>query len=165
MNETNFYQVCDRTPIEKVHTKFCRYILGVQRKSTNAAIRGELGQRPILTDLLSHSIKYWIEICHPNKHQSLVREAYLESYSSDLKWASSIKSILTLFKLENIWLNQGSCYKHQTIRLLKKHITNLYDSKWLEYMNRDDGKLRTYKEFKKSIHLENYLVAIKDINK
>lgn len=32
-------------------------------------------------------------------------------------------------------------------------------------MNREDSKLRTYKEFKQEVQLENYLLTIKDITK
>lgn len=94
----------------------------------------------------------------------LVKEAYLESYESTLPWASSIKNVLTVFNLENVWLNQGTYYSNKIIRLLKQYIANQYDQKWVENMNRADSKLRLYKTFKHKVSLENYLVTIKNIN-
>jgi hypothetical protein len=37
---------------EKVHTKFCKFVLGVRTKSANSACRGELGSYPLLFDVL-----------------------------------------------------------------------------------------------------------------
>ena len=48
MNDHNFMILCDKAPMEVVHIKFCRYLLGVHRKSCNAVVRGELGNYPLL---------------------------------------------------------------------------------------------------------------------
>ena len=37
----------------------CKVILGVHNKSTNHAVRGELGSFPLLIHIVSLSIKYW----------------------------------------------------------------------------------------------------------
>ena len=38
--------------LEKIHTKFCKFILGVRTKSSNMGVRGDLGSFPILFDVL-----------------------------------------------------------------------------------------------------------------
>ena len=60
--------------------------------------------------------------------------------------------------------NQGTKYKTKIIRLLKMNLTTKYDNSWEAIMNKEDSKLRTYKQFKTTSSLENYLVYIKDIN-
>ena len=135
----------------------------MQRKSTNAAVRGELGIRPILLSLLSHSVKYWIYICNSDK--SLVKEAYLESYKLQLPWTNSVQNILDVFKFHDVWTNQGSRYQNKIIKSLKISINNTYDEKWRNYMRNETSKLKSYCQFKSQIVLENYLVIIKDLNK
>ena len=47
--------------LEKIHIKFCKFILGVRTKSSNMGVRGDLGNFPILFDVLYNMVKYW---CH-----------------------------------------------------------------------------------------------------
>ena len=44
--------------LEKVHTKFCKFILEIRTKSSNLGLRGELGRFPILFDVLFNIVKY-----------------------------------------------------------------------------------------------------------
>ena len=39
--------ICDRLPYEKINVKLCKYILGVAKHATNAAVLGELGRYPL----------------------------------------------------------------------------------------------------------------------
>ena len=43
LNDNNFVKLCDNQPREMLHLKTCKLILGVHRKSSNHAVRGELG--------------------------------------------------------------------------------------------------------------------------
>ena len=43
----NDYFKWDKTVIEKTHLKFCKLYLGVNRKASNLASRGELGRYPL----------------------------------------------------------------------------------------------------------------------
>ena len=59
LNASNFLSLCDKLPGEIIHIKVCKLILGVHRKATNNAVRGELGSYPLLITMLCLSIKYW----------------------------------------------------------------------------------------------------------
>ena len=37
----------DKIAIEKVHVQFCKFILGVNRRAVNLAVKGELGRFPV----------------------------------------------------------------------------------------------------------------------
>lgn len=162
LNETNLLDLCEKLPLEKIQTKFCRYILGVHRKSTNIAVRAELGKYPLLTDILTHSAKYWIQLCNTGI-DSMVKKAYLDSYTSKDRlstWATHIQTLWTHFGLSEIWNNQGTHYRHKIINLLSTDIVNKYDLLWQNRVNLDDSKLRTYKLFKSTTGLENYLCTV-----
>ena len=45
-------------PIEKLHLKFCKSILGVHSKATNLAVYSELGRYPLFVDRIVVSMKY-----------------------------------------------------------------------------------------------------------
>jgi hypothetical protein len=44
---------------EKLHTKFCKYILGVHKKITNFAVLSELGRFPLYYDIIKSIFHYW----------------------------------------------------------------------------------------------------------
>ena len=46
-------------PCEKLHIRFLKYLLAVNRKTTNAAVMGELGRFPIMIDVLCNTVKYF----------------------------------------------------------------------------------------------------------
>lgn len=46
-------------PCERIHVKFCKYILCVHRKSTNFAVLSELGRFPLYYDIVILLIKSW----------------------------------------------------------------------------------------------------------
>lgn len=66
--------------------------------------------------------------------------------------------------MENVWLNQGTKYKHKIIRLRKGTLYYKYDNSWKEVIHKPDLKMRTYKKFKTSPIIENYLQQTKDVN-
>lgn len=172
IHSDSLFKICDKFPMEKLHTKFCRYLLGVHRKSSNAAVRAELGQRPLLLDFLKRSAKYWLALCAPT-NTSIAKIAYTDLIQPNSNvpnpkspnWATKIKHMWTQCHLEGVWDNQGTKYKHKTINLLKTSLLEIYDESWWSQINNDDSKLRTYKAFKSSPSLENYLLEIPDVQK
>ena len=110
LQDSNFLSHCEKLPAEKLHTKFCRYLLGVHRKSTNNAVRAELGRRPLLTLLLPHAAKYWLQLCEL-EGQRLVKAAYQDlrcNLATGFNWAKAMQHICSTFALEDTWSNQGS---------------------------------------------------------
>ena len=59
LKDDNFIKICDKISSETLHVKLCKLILGVHRKASNNAVRGELGSYPLLLFMLSLSLKYW----------------------------------------------------------------------------------------------------------
>lgn len=59
LNESNFMHLCETLCVEKNHLQFCKYLLGVNRKATNVAVKAELGRHAVLPDLIAHAAKYW----------------------------------------------------------------------------------------------------------
>ena len=58
----NFTKLCDKISGEALHVKVCKLILGVHRKASNHAVRGELGSYPLLLFMLCLSLKYWFKL-------------------------------------------------------------------------------------------------------
>lgn len=172
-NPKNFLQLCDSIPQEKILLQFCKYILGVNRRTSNAATRGELGMFPLFTQIISQTAKYWLKL--QNFPNSLAYHAYIDPLSNNninnkARWAYHVKSIWTSFDLENIWLNNGSLYPTKILKLLKNHMNERFCENWKYLIGHSactgygnvSSKLRTYKLFKSEFNFENYLSFIKD---
>ena len=84
--------------IEKVHTKFCRWILHVKKSTNFTGLYGELGRVPMIVNRKIIMVKYWLKTLKLEE-TSIPRKIYLMlkrdadngiSYNG-LNWAFHIK--------------------------------------------------------------------------
>ena len=66
-------------PIENLHIKFCKELLGVQRQTTNAGVLLVLGQTPLSITGIKNAIKNWNRIRNDEKCNTLVKSSYKNS--------------------------------------------------------------------------------------
>ncbi len=116
MNEK--YSVVDDYCFEKTDLQFAKSILGVHRKASNAAVRGELGRYPMIIFILKQVIKNWFRVVNC-KRESLLFDTYLCNfkmvYDGKACWLNNIRTLLCdTLGLKHIWDNQGSIKKGQT---------------------------------------------------
>ena len=52
----------DKSQIEKAHLRFCKSYLGVNKKATNDACRGELGRFPIKLNIDQKNLNYILHL-------------------------------------------------------------------------------------------------------
>ena len=85
---------------EKLHTKFCKFILGVHRKPTNFAVLSELGRFPLYYDIIKSIFHYWNRLEYLEKFP-LLQNAYEQSkqiYNQNKSsWYGSLQRILQNF--------------------------------------------------------------------
>ena len=159
LTSNNLLSLCEKCPIEKIHNKFCRFVLGVNKFSTNAGVKAEFGRRPLLINLLIHSIKYWFYLGDKNAN-SVVKNAYLDDYQSAQShcWTSKIKLLLGTFSLMHVWESHGTKHKNKITHMLLQNLFSQHDNEWYSLISSNDSKLRTYCTFKSNYEFENYLL-------
>jgi hypothetical protein len=52
-------QIFSKLHCEKLHLKFCKFLLGVHKISTNFAVQSELGRFPLHFDILKQILRFW----------------------------------------------------------------------------------------------------------
>ena len=62
--------------MKKTHTKFCKFVLGVRAKSSDDAVKRELGSYPMLYDILLNMIKFWLHLVKNNDQSSILADAF-----------------------------------------------------------------------------------------
>ncbi len=48
--------------VDRLHLRFCKYLLGVKQQTPNSAVFGELGRYPLTAICKERSIKFWLKI-------------------------------------------------------------------------------------------------------
>ena len=164
INSINLTKLYDKIPLEVVHLKFCKYMLGAHKHSTNDAVRGELGSFPISLTFTKRALKYWARLTLIDTN-SLIYKCYSESkykylhLDNKTNWLSHIYKILLHldFDVENTPQIQNI---NQFISFISKKSHDVYTAKWKESL-KNFPKLRTYSQFKEKFQLEKYLLQIK----
>ena len=77
-------------------------------------------------------------------------------------WYFYMKNILNNYDFSEVWGNQGLGNFPSVYTLsnsFKSKLKMAYETEWSKTINMNDGKLKSYKLFKKSFAIENYLLS------
>ena len=135
--------------------------LGVNKKTTNIACRGELGKFPLVISINKRIIKYVSHICNlPDI--SIAKQAFLLSkelyMSGEVSFYSNVMNMLKSYDLSYEGLEPINNTK-------LTHIVNKMKDKYIEFWRHkmtNSTKLSFYSTFKTEYKLEQYLTFIKN---
>lgn len=170
LNTDNFKSICDKFIGETLAIKFYRSILGVNKTTSNDAVRGELGRHPLLLSSVQHSTKY-LEDLIKNPRSELLKNILTLSASLDSSWVNILQKILTICDIE-ISANDivdGNLPEQEHNRRISNVVGEklrlIYNHQWRQIINnikvgpvKGNEKLRTYCTFKDCFCLEPYLL-------
>jgi hypothetical protein len=153
-------------PLEKLHLKLCRYILGVHAKTSNMAVYGDLGRYPLLIEQVVGCLKYYYRLENGNKNVLLtafyknMRAPGLAHPNSSLpSFASHVLDITGLHLPQHI--NAVPRFLSNLRGHLKAEFVqywhNLVNTEYSRSCNKGGNKLRTYKLYKQIFKQEPYL--------
>ena len=60
---------CKADAVERVHTQFCKSLLGVKTSTQNDFIYGELGRIDLKTIRIYSAVKFWLKILGANENK------------------------------------------------------------------------------------------------
>ena len=151
-----------KAPIEKVHVKYCKIALGVNNKSSNVAVSGELGRFPIMIDIMLHSLKFYIHVKENKSNNPLLQCAMVETESRQCKWLKLMQCALKAspgLQLHNLQVKD--------IPVVAKSLKYLYVNMWKKEVHGNNinplhGKLCTYRKIKQNFCYENYLDDVRN---
>ena len=175
-NGTNKTKLYYNNVFEKVQLRWCKYILGVSSKSSNIAVTSELGRYPLLTDIYTNMVKYWLRIKNMDK-ESLAYDCYMANIEMAEQgqncWLLAIHKILNKCNMTHQaeHINTGNNYINKAFsKKIKLKLREIYHTQFTDDLfndsrkNGEGNKLRTFRTFKQNICTENYLHLINDRN-
>ena len=146
------YPSWEKGKIERVHTQFLKRILGCNIQTSNNMIRGEVGNRPLLIDVIKRVVTYTKNI--KERPTSAVYSAYEFESTNDI--TPNFCNFIDKFDLncDNIFETSKS--------KLNKLCLDSYDRYWWGEIG-NSPKATTYVTFKRSIKCERYLSQIDNL--
>lgn len=153
-----FDRIYDKCPAEKLHQKFCKYILGVHSKATNFAVLSELGRLPMYYNIVKSMVKYYYRFENACSLFPLLSDAFIESNiqsdSNKVSWCASLKYILNIIRTTK---SKNTMNSH----VGSKDIMNHFLIEWNNNLKKHaDGKLSNYMLCKNNFGCEKYLSII-----
>ena len=121
--------------IEIFYRKFLKYILKVNRQTTDCMVYGETGRTPLKVIIKTRMVCYWHKISTGLNTKLSYRLLYLlnklnEQNRYQSPWLKNIERILNSCNMNHIWLNPRSC-KHDWLKKeISTKLANTYIKEW-----------------------------------
>jgi hypothetical protein len=151
--------------IERLHLKFCKYLLKLKSSTPNCMVYGELGRTSMSVLIKSRMIGYWARLI-TGKESKLSYKMYkklLELYRNNVyksEWMDCISKILNDCGLGYVFMNQDPNMSVRYLtEMVKNILTDQFKQQWYAEINGMD-KCVTYRTFKTILTFENYLVQL-----
>ena len=171
--KSKFFKIINE--IERIHLKFCKRILGVHSKTTNLTIYAELGKVPLIVQISTLVVKYWIRISsiiiRYTFNNTLSGEARNVCVRLNLKPIVFLQFLLKVCKLEmkdfekfSNTSDESTNTRRSFCHYLNVTLTSEFTSFWKDQVlqNGDSGKLKEYKKLKVNVGIEKYFLEIKN---
>ena len=145
--------------MEKCHLKYCRFVLGINRRAPNLSVYGDMGRYPIYISMLKSSMKYFYRLT--SSDNELLHNAYAYNKHNCGDWWKTILKVLKICGIEVDNVSSMSCSK--MIRLITDAYKITFRQGWFDELSNDKrnecygNKLRTYRTFKNKFSTEPYL--------
>ena len=144
------YDNWDKTKIERTQSLFLKRLLGLSHSTTNNMVRGEVGARPLIVQIIGRVISYINNI--KTRNSSLVHAALRYELDTDSNMATFVNKF---------GLNLNDLYNKSKF-VVNKICNNNYDRYWSRVVN-ESPKALSYALFKNNIHFEKYLSEVRNI--
>ena len=151
----------EKDPTELVQIKFLKWLLGVNKYSSDNACRAETGRFPMKIEAQYWNFKFWLTLPkHPKHKLSQVVYNDMKSRMNKESWSQKIKRVLDQIGLGYLWTKA-----HESdmgiLNIIKQRLKDIELQRWLSDVNNDvrkdaanqKNKLRTFRKFKT---IENY---------
>ena len=158
------FEKWDQTPIEKVHLRFCKIFLGLNRKASNFAVRGEMGRTPFQIIIIKKILKYNLYL-NSKDDNILVKQFLYISQELGKKYTSSYSYLLldTLNFYSSQRFRKPEYLTEDSIIEFISTVTNKYKEFWKKKIE-SSTKLDFYRKFKHDFKAEEYLDLTPVIN-
>ena len=139
-------------PIENVHIRFCKDILGVQKQTTNVGVMLELGEIPITIHAKKNCLKNYSRINVLKQANSILIAAVSTTVVINSPWVKANKDLLDRIGI-------GTSTRIDICKKSFERMKDIFHQDTFTDLKREDCKLRTFGKMKTNIGIEKYLLS------
>ena len=122
--------------VERVHRKFCKWLIKVQMSTNNLSLAVEFGRVPLIISRQVRLIKYWLNLhsiksenCIVNTLNLMLRNG-IENNPNIVGWSSKVKYLLQHSGFADVWLYQESVDIKKFIPTFHCSLRDIYITVW-----------------------------------
>ena len=146
--------------IDNVHLFGLKRYLGVDRRTPNDLVYGEVGRFPIQINASVRCIRYWLKLTRMDEHRLPLR-AYKMLLNLDQRgktnWVTNVRKTLCVNGFSYVWENQGVGCLNAFIREFRQRLIDMRWQIWDDHVNTSD-RFSLYRQFKTLACVEPYIM-------
>ena len=146
-------------PVDTLHHRVCKQVLGVQKQTTNIGVLLELGRIPLHIHAIKAAVKNWERIRKQDANP-LLYSSYTEAITEDLPWVSNIHKHLESNGMLCFYINTFNNKPPFIHKKIFQKLSDIFHQEAFLTISREDSKLRTYGLLKDKIGFEKYLLDV-----
>ncbi len=157
------YEDCEL--LEKLHLRYCKYILHLNNSTYKNMVYGELGRYPLSLKIKVRSVVFWRNLLKEDQPK-LSTVMYKLMYQLDAvgvyssPWLTNIRNILNEAGLSYMWQSQICTDSIQNLKYqLKTRLQDQFLQTWSSEIS-NSSKCINYRMFKHELKLEEYLLKL-----
>ena len=140
--------------IENFYLSFCKQLIGVQKQTTNAAVLLELGLIPPQLYAKTNALKNWNRIEKLKSANAITSLSYVNALDNELAWPKQIMLNLSeIGMLDIFFADVADTSSH--VKILQR-LKDIFHQNSFPQINKENGKLRTYRHLKTDVGFEEY---------
>lgn len=150
--------------IERIHTQFCKKVLGVKKSTQNDFVYGELGRHECIVNRYYQIIKYWLKVVESDDTKYVwqiynAQKADIELNRNINNWANNVRKLLCVLGFNYAWIFQEVGDKRKFLLTVKQRLTDNSIQNW-DIRLQESTRALFYRHI--SIHkFQDYLFVIK----
>ncbi len=149
---------------EKLNLQICKYVLGVNKNTTNYACLGELGRYPLWITAKHRLLGFWSRLLVNEGLANTVYNSTLDA-NHPRAWNKSVRAVLDHTGFSWVFRAQIPLSKND-LRTVKNVLEAQFEQSWSSVITgrtrlsaQGSNKLRTYSLFKTLFQIETYLLS------
>ena len=147
-------------PVENLHIKFCKDLLGVQITTTNLGVLIELGEIPLCIYGKKNAAKNWERISLKQKANPLLLTSTQNCIERD--WVYAMKNSFSSIGLLDVFLNIPHTIRSPNVQLFKRE-KDIFQQTALHNIQ-NMSKLSSYSYLKHDAFCEKYLTMVQNVS-
>jgi hypothetical protein len=142
--------------IEGIQNRATRIFLGVHKFAPKLGLEGDMGWMSCYYRHCLSMLRLWNRLIKLPANR-LTKKIFVDDFHLALSghdnWSSNVLKVLSNVKLESLFYEQRPI----DIEMVKEKLMDMHEENWLHSVS-IKPKLRTYKLFKETLHVENYVL-------